>query len=91
VTAGRWSIVVTGSARRQLAERLPEVIAAACLEFLRGPLATNPHQVGAPLRAPFDGQWRARRGTYRIRYRIDEPAHRVYVLDIEHRRDIYRT
>jgi mRNA interferase RelE/StbE len=91
VTTSRWTVVVAGSARRQLAERLPEVVAAACLEFLKGPLAANPQQVGAPLRKPFEGQWRARRGTYRIRYRIDEPSHRVYVLDIEHRRDIYRT
>jgi mRNA-degrading endonuclease RelE of RelBE toxin-antitoxin system len=42
------------------------------------------------LRKPFDGRWRARRGTYRIRYRIDEDSRTVYVLDIEHRRDAYR-
>jgi mRNA-degrading endonuclease RelE of RelBE toxin-antitoxin system len=91
VTDGEWSVVVTGSARRQLAERLPEAAAAACLEFLAGPLATNPHRVGAPLRKPFEGQWRARRGTYRIRYRIDQARHSVYVLDVEHRHDAYRT
>jgi mRNA interferase RelE/StbE len=82
--------VVAASARRQIAERLPEVVAAACIEFLAGPLTDNPHRVGAPLRKPFDGQWRARRGTYRIRYRIDERTGSVYVLDVEHRRDAYR-
>jgi len=90
VTTPTWSVVVTGSATRQLAERLPEAVAAACIEFLKGPLAANPHQVGAPLHKPFEGQWRARRGTYRIRYRIDEAAWTVYVLDVEHRRDGYR-
>lgn len=85
-----WAIVVTGSAKRQLTERLPEPVAAACVEFLKGPLTSNPRRVGAPLRAPFDGHWRARRGTYRIRFRIDEEKHIVYVLDIEHRRDAYR-
>jgi mRNA interferase RelE/StbE len=90
VTTSIWSIVVTGSAKRQLAERLPEAVAAACIEFLTGPLAASPQQVGAPLRKPFEGQWRARRGMYRIRYRIDETARTVYVLDVEHRRDAYR-
>jgi mRNA-degrading endonuclease RelE of RelBE toxin-antitoxin system len=46
--------------------------------------------VGAPLRKPFEGQWRARRGTYRIRYRIDETTRTNYVLDVEHRPDAYR-
>jgi mRNA-degrading endonuclease RelE of RelBE toxin-antitoxin system len=91
VTIPYWSIVVTGSAKRQLADRLPEVVAAACIEFLSGPLAANPHRVGAPLGKPFEGQWRARRGTYRVRHRIDETTRTVYVLDVEHRRDAYRS
>jgi mRNA interferase RelE/StbE len=86
-----FRVVVTRTAARQLAERLPEAAAAACVEFLFGPLAENPHRVGAALRAPFFGQRRARRGEYRVRYRIDEEIHAVYVLDIDHRRDAYRS
>lgn len=85
-----FRVVVTRTAARQLAERLPEAVAAACVGFLFGPLAENPLRVGAPLRAPFVGQWRTRRGEYRVRYRIDEAEHVVYVLDIDHRRDAYR-
>jgi mRNA interferase RelE/StbE len=85
-----WRIAVAASARRQISEHLPEAVAAACIEFLAGPLTDNPHRVGAPSRKPFEGQWRARRGTYRIRYRINEPDHTVYVLDVDHRRDAYR-
>ncbi|MGL5910135.1 MAG: type II toxin-antitoxin system RelE family toxin, partial [Phycicoccus sp.] len=55
------------------------------------PLAGNPHRVGAPLRAPFAGQWRARRGEYRVRYRIDATTNTVHVLDIDHRWDAYRS
>jgi len=33
----------------------------------------------------------ARRGTYRIAYRIDEDSHIVHVLDIDHRSEIYRS
>jgi mRNA-degrading endonuclease RelE of RelBE toxin-antitoxin system len=86
-----FRVVVTRTAARQLAERLPEVAAAACVEFMFGALADNPHRVGAALRAPFAGQWRARRGEYRVRYRIDDAAGIVYVLDIDHRRDAYRS
>ena len=47
-------------------------------------------RVGTPLRAPFEGLWRARRGEYRLRYRIDVDSRQVVVLDIDHRRDAYR-
>ncbi|MEP6599625.1 MAG: type II toxin-antitoxin system RelE/ParE family toxin [Actinomycetota bacterium] len=85
-----FRVVVTRTAARQLAERLPEAGAAACVAFLFGPLADKPRRVGAPLRPPFTGQWRARRGEYRVRYRIDNADRTVYVLDVDHRRDAYR-
>jgi mRNA-degrading endonuclease RelE of RelBE toxin-antitoxin system len=65
-------------------------MAAACVEFIFGPLATDPRNVGAPLRTPYDGRWRARRGEYRVRHRIDEQTETVYVFDVDHRRDAYR-
>jgi mRNA-degrading endonuclease RelE of RelBE toxin-antitoxin system len=85
-----FRVVLTRTAARQLAERLPESAATACVEFVFRPLADDPHRVGATLRAPFAGQWRARRGEYRVRYRIDDGANIVFVLDIDHRRDAYR-
>jgi mRNA interferase RelE/StbE len=86
----KYRVLVARTAARQLAESLPEAVAAACVEFLYGPLAENPHRVGAPLRKPFEGHWRARRGQYRVRYTIDETTAVVQVLDISHRRDAYR-
>jgi len=59
--------------------------------FISGFLAEEPHQVGTPLRAPFLGQWRARRGEYLVRYEIDERTRTVRILDIGHRCDAYRT
>jgi len=86
-----YRVVMSRSARRKIAESLPEAVAVACLEFALGPLADNPQQVGAPLRAPFQGCWRARRGEYRLRYEIDDVGETVTVLDVEHRRDAYRS
>ena len=81
-----YHVTIAASAARQLHERLPEAVAWACFEFIRGPLAEEPRRVGAPLRSPYDGHWRARRGEYRVRYTIDDDAKTVTVLDIDHRR-----
>ena len=85
-----YRVIVAPSAARRLAERLPESVAAACVEFIFGPLAENPHRVGAALLPPFEGQWRARRGEYRVRYTIDHDIQEVLVLDVDRRRDAYR-
>ena len=85
-----YKVQVARTAARQLAGELPEAVAAACVEFLYGPLAENPQRVGAPLREPFKGYWRARRGQYRVRYTVDDVAMIVHVVDIGHRRDAYR-
>jgi len=84
-----FRVVVARSAARQLAERLPEAVAGACVECIFGALAEDPYRVGAPLRRPFDRQWRARRGQYRVRSRIDEHTQTVYVLDVDHPWDTY--
>ena len=73
-------------ARRDLA-RLPEKVAVAVVEFIFGPLAENPHGVGKPLRFDLEGLHSARRGSYRVIYRIEA---RVSIIAIDHRADIYR-
>jgi mRNA-degrading endonuclease RelE of RelBE toxin-antitoxin system len=85
-----YRVHVARIAARQLTEQLPEAVAAACVEFLYGPLAENPHRVGAPLRKPFEGYWRARCGEYRVRYTIDDSTQTVQVFNISHQRDAYR-
>ncbi|KLL10720.1 hypothetical protein FrCorBMG51_16295 [Protofrankia coriariae] len=60
------------------------------VEFLTTVLAEAPHRTGKPLRFDLEGMWAARRGTYRILYRINDDKHEVVVLRVEHRRDAYR-
>lgn len=78
------------ASRRAISQRLPEAVAAAVLEFCEATLAVNPHRVGKPLFGPLAGCHGARRGTYRIVYRIEENTRTVHVLDIDHRSEIYR-
>ena len=51
----------------------------------------NARRVGRALRNELAGIHSARRGTYRILYRIDETERRVTVLRIDHRSDVYRS
>jgi mRNA interferase RelE/StbE len=84
-----FAIAWTAPARRALA-RLPEKVATATVELLYGSLAANPHRADKPLMLGLDGLHSARRGDYRVIYRIDDQHHRVDVVAIEHRSDIYR-
>lgn len=90
MTDDRYAIVVTAPAARAIQEKLPEAIAFAVIHFVTGPLRENPRRVGSPLRGDLEGIWSARRGTYRILYRIEDAAREVIVLRVGHRRDVYR-
>jgi mRNA interferase RelE/StbE len=88
---GSYLLAITPTARRHLTDHLPEAVAAAAYEFIVGPLLESPHLVGKRLRPPLGDRHSARRGTYRVVYRIDDDIRIVTVLDIAHRRDAYRT
>lgn len=87
----RYTLVITPTARRQLGQRLPEAVAFAAHEFIVGALLDNPHRLGKRLRPPLNDRHSARRGTYRVIYRIDDEQRTVTIVDIAHRRDAYRT
>ena len=84
-----WSLAVAAPAERALA-RLPEGVAAAVVEFMVGPLVQAPTVVGRALQRELAGYWSARRGAYRIVYRLVTESHLVIVVRIEHRADVYR-
>ena len=91
MTDARNELVVTAPAARANRETLPESVAFAVIDLITGPLLENPKRVGAPLRGELEGIWSARRGTYRVLYRIGEENHEIIVLRVGHRRDIYRS
>ena len=85
-----YELVMTPPAVRAIRSGLPEAVAAAVIEFLTGALVDNPRRVGKPLRADLAGIHSARRGTYRVLYRINEEDREVIVVRIEHRSEAYR-
>ena len=84
-----YVVAWTAAGPRTLA-RLPEKVATAAVEFVYGSLAVNPHRVGKPLKLGLAGLHSARRGDYRVMYRIDDHDNRIDVVAIEHRSDAYR-
>ena len=84
-----YQVQITARSARDL-QRLPEKIATACVEFIFGPLVENPQRVGKPLRGELAGLRSARRGDYRVIYAIVEDEHRIEVVHIDRRSDIYR-
>ena len=90
VDAAPYGLVVAGPAARAIAEDRPEPVGAAVIALLTGDLVAAPRRIGKPLRRELEGLWVARRGTFRVVYRIDEASHEVVVLRVDHRRDVYR-
>ncbi|CAM3779471.1 type II toxin-antitoxin system RelE/ParE family toxin [Occultella aeris] len=86
---GEWEVVVTAGAARAL-ERLPEKIAVAVVEFITGQLPTNPRRMSKPLRNELEAWHSARRGDYRVTFRIDEERHALIIGRIEHRSTVYK-
>ena len=85
-----YELVLTPPAVRAIKSGVPEGVAAAVIEFLTRALIDNPHRVGNPLRGDLAGIHSARRGTYRVLYRINEDGREVIVVRIDHRSDAYR-
>ena len=90
MTQDLYELVLTPPARRAIEDVLPEAVAVAVIDFVTTALLDNPRRVGKPLRDDMAGVWAARRGTYRVLYRINDDLREVVVLRVDHRRDAYR-
>jgi mRNA interferase RelE/StbE len=71
--------------------RLPAKTASAIFEFVDGPLRANPRRVGKEPRGELTGLWSARRGEYRVIYRLDENTRTIHLVLVSHRWDAYRS
>ncbi|BBY42359.1 addiction module toxin RelE [Mycolicibacterium celeriflavum] len=84
-----YHVDVAGSARRDL-RRPSGKIAMAIIEFITGPLAENPQRLSKVLRGELAAYRSARRGDYRVLFRIDDDKHAIVIVAIDHRAQIYR-
>ncbi len=86
-----WTIDYTGTARKQLL-KLDKQTARRIVDFMDAPVASvdDPRSTGKALSGPLGGFWRYRVGDCRVICDIQDGALRVLVVDIGHRREVYR-
>ena len=82
-----YTITIKKRASKAL-ENLPQDSYQKVRDGIRA-LAENPRPTGCLKLTGREG-WRIRIGVYRIIYGIDDSAKKIIVLDIGHRKDIYR-
>jgi mRNA interferase RelE/StbE len=84
-----WSVQLSPTAIRAL-DQLPHKVAAAIAEFVTVTLPGDPRRVSKPLRYELSGWHVARRGDYRVTFRILNDDHVLLIGRIEHRAHVYR-
>lgn len=86
-----WTIDYTGTARKQLL-KLDKQTARSIVDFMDERVAPvdDPRSTSKALSGPLGGFWRYRVGDCRVICDIQDGALRVLVVDIGHRREVYR-
>jgi mRNA interferase RelE/StbE len=86
-----WTIEITRTAERQI-NKLDASAQKSIVSFLRERLksAENPRQWGKPLHGDKRGLWRYRVGDFRLICDIQDKKITVLVLEVAHRKDVYR-
>jgi mRNA interferase RelE/StbE len=85
---GVWRLLIDQRARKHL-ERLDPVIQRRIAKAIDA-LTTDPEPAGCKSLRGMTDVLRVRVGDYRILYQLARADHVVQVIDIDHRRDIYR-
>ncbi len=88
--SGGCELRLSRAARPALEHELPLPLASAVWEFCSGPLREDPRRLGRPLGRELAGYLSARRGAYRVIYRLVDEDAVIHVVRIEHRADAYR-
>jgi mRNA interferase RelE/StbE len=86
-----WRIEITRTATKQIT-KLDAQAQKSILRFLRERLAgaDNPRQWGRALQGEKRGLWRYRVGDYRLICDIKDERITILVLELGHRKDVYR-
>ena len=83
-----YSVFLAPAAERQL-KKLPSKVKAQIVPILRA-LANNPRPSGSAKLKGADDLWKIRKGTYRIIYQVQDEQLTILVVNIAHRKDVYK-
>ncbi|MGB2603582.1 MAG: type II toxin-antitoxin system RelE/ParE family toxin [Candidatus Sulfotelmatobacter sp.] len=82
-----YSVVIKSSAQKEL-DALDDAVFSRIDRRIVA-LAENPRPAGCKKLRGHKDQWRIRIGDWRVVYFIDDPAKRVSITRIAHRREVY--
>ena len=82
--------MLTAAGLRSL-QAVPPRVAEPLVAFIFGSLAEEPKRRGKPLRGELAERWAARRGDFRIVYRLDDDTKTMHVLKVARRAEVYRS
>ncbi|MDX1358070.1 MAG: type II toxin-antitoxin system RelE/ParE family toxin [Clostridia bacterium] len=86
-----YTVEFTSRALKQL-KKLDKAIAGFILNYIERNLngCSNPRIMGSPLKGNHKGKWRYRAGNYRILCMINDYKITILIIDIGHRKEIYK-
>jgi len=86
-----WQVFYDENAKKQLS-KLDHKAQSDVLRYMRERIATDesPYRFRKALRSDLKGLWRYRVHDYRIICKIEDEKLLVLVVDLDHRRDVYR-
>lgn len=86
-----WSINYSDTAFKILS-KLDKATAKTIIDYMDHRIGTSddPRQFGKPLTGSLKGRWRYRVGDYRVICRITDGSLDILVIEIGHRREVYR-
>lgn len=88
---GGYDVVISDKALKTL-KKMDKRNSAMIMSFIKKNLqgAKNPRIKGKALKGELGDFWRYRFGDYRILAEIDDGEIKIFVIDIGHRREVYR-
>jgi len=84
-----WQIEFTPAAARQLKKIGPEN-GRRIIKFLQTNICSDPRSHGKPLKGTLREFWRYRVGDFRVLVRFEEDRLVVLVVNVGHRKEVYR-
>jgi len=86
-----WTVKLSDDAKRKLS-KLDKPVQKRIATFLQTRIqgAENPRNTGKALQGRLSGLWRYRVGDYRLLCRLEDDALIVLVIEIGHRKEVYR-
>lgn len=71
-------------------EKLDKPLRKKIIDRIKEYLIEDPENIGKPLTGQFAGLYRYRYGDYRVIYAIDKTEKVIKVLEIKHRKEVYK-